>query len=175
MSFLKHCLFRTLTAGLALVTATVAFAAGPLKVGDAFPDLAKYKLEGKLPDDLKGKIVLVDFWASWCAPCKKSFPALDELNRRYGTNGFVVLAINVDEQRANMEKFLKANPVGFTVVRDAEQKLVETASVEAMPTSFLLDATGRVRFVHKGYLGDETRKEYLREIELLLKEKPHEK
>lgn len=175
MSFLKLRLACALTAGLALTVATVAFAAAPLKVGDAFPDLAKYKLEGKLPDDLKGKIVLVDFWASWCAPCKKSFPTLDELGRRYGTNSFVVLAINVDEHRGNMEKFLKANPVGFTVVRDAEQKLVETASVQAMPTSFLLDTTGRVRFLHQGYLGDETRKEYIREIELLLKEKPHEK
>ncbi len=146
-------------------------AAEPIKVGDMFPDLAKFKLEGKLPNDLKGKIVLVDFWASWCLPCKQSFPVLDELRRRHGTNGFVIIAVNVDEQRANMEKFLKAGPVGFTVVRDAEQKLVATAGVEAMPTSFLLDATGRVRFLHTGYLGDATKKEYAREIEQLLQEK----
>ena len=153
-----------------IFAATVCLAAAPLKIGDAFPDFAKFKLEGKLPDDLKGKVVLIDFWASWCPPCKKSFPALNELHQRYGTNGLVIIAVNVDEKRADMEAFLKKIPATFTVVRDAEQKLVETVGVEGLPTSFLLDATGRVRFLHnKGYGGDGTKKEYAREIESLLK------
>lgn len=169
MSFLKPKSLHALTAALVLAAASAGFGAEPIKVGDTFPDLGKFKLEGTLPADLKGKVVLVDFWASWCLPCKKSFPALDELRQRYGTNGFVVIAVNVDEKRADMEGFLKKTPAGFTVVRDAEQKLVATAGVETMPTSFLIDATGRVRFLHSGYAGDETKKEFIREIETLLK------
>jgi thiol-disulfide isomerase/thioredoxin len=143
--------------------------AAPLKVGDAFPELAKFKLEGKSLPDLKGKVVLVDFWASWCVPCKKSFPALNELQRRYGDKGLVIIAVNVDDDRAKMNAFLKSTPAEFTVVRDAAQKLVESVQVESMPSSFVLDATGRVRFQHVGYFGDETKKEYIREVEELLK------
>jgi thiol-disulfide isomerase/thioredoxin len=143
--------------------------AAALKVGDTFPDFAKFKLEGKLPADLKGKVVLVDFWASWCAPCKKSFPALNELQRQYGEKGFVIIAVNVDEERSKMDGFLKSTPADFTVVRDATQKLVGAVEVESMPTSFVLDGSGRVRFMHVGYFGDETKKEYIREVEELLK------
>ena len=156
-------------AGIALLVCAAAVTAAPLKKGDAFPDFTKFKLEGKLPADLKGKVVLVDFWASWCAPCKKSFPTLNELHQRYGTKGLVIVAVNVDEERAKMEQFLKSTPAQFTVVRDTEQKLVATLEVESMPTSFLIDASGRIRFVHVGYLGDETKKAYTREIEELLK------
>jgi thiol-disulfide isomerase/thioredoxin len=151
-----------------IALAAFSLSGASLKVGDAFPDLAKFKLEGTLPGT-KGKVVLIDFWASWCAPCKKSFPALNELHERYGSRGLIILAVNVDEQRAKMEAFLKSMPAKFAVVRDAEQKLVAKTEVESMPTSFVLDATGRVRFLHNGYLGDETKKEYMREIEELLK------
>lgn len=170
MSFLKPNLLHRCLAGLALAASAFTLTAAPLKIGDAFPDFTKCKLEGSLPASLKGKVVLVDFWASWCGPCKKSFPALDELHRLYGKKGLVVLAVNVDEKPAEMENFLKKTPAGFTVVRDLEQKLVAQLGVAGMPTSFLLDATGRVRFLHKGYAGDETKKQYVREIEELLKE-----
>jgi thiol-disulfide isomerase/thioredoxin len=169
MSFLKPNSLRVpIICVVALTFATFSLFAAPIKVGDTFPDLSKFRLEGKLPD-LKGKVVLVDFWASWCVPCKKSFPALNELHRRYGGKGLVIIAVNVDENRANMEAFLKSIPASFTVVRDAEQKLVATAEVEGMPTSFLLDTTGRVRFRHNGYAGDETKNKYAGEIEELLK------
>ena len=115
-SLLKKFTVATLLAG------TWFTAAAALKVGDTLPDLASFKLEGKLPDTLKGKIIIVDFWASWCLPCAKSFPALDELQKKYGDR-VVVLAVNVDEKKANMEKFLAKHAVTFTVVRDAEQRL----------------------------------------------------
>ncbi len=170
MSFLKLNWSR-LFAGIAvIIAATFSLVAEPVKVGDTFPDLGKFKLEGVLPD-IKGKVVLVDFWASWCLPCKQSFPALNELHERYGANGFLIVAVNVDEKRANMESFLKSTPAKFAVVRDAEQKLVARTEVETMPTSFLIDATGRVRFVHNAFRGDATKKEYVREIEELLKQK----
>ena len=161
-SLLKKFTVATLLAG------TWFTAAAALKVGDTLPDLASFKLEGKLPDTLKGKIIIVDFWASWCLPCAKSFPALDELQKKYGDR-VVVLAVNVDEKKANMEKFLAKHAVTFTVVRDAEQKLVAVVEPATMPTSFILDATGKVRFLHNGFHGEDTQKEYISEIESLLK------
>ena len=139
------------------------------KVGDAGPDLTQMKLEGKLPENLKGKVVLLDFWASWCEPCKASFPVMEELQKHYGPQGLVIVAINVDEKKADMEEFLKKNAVTFAVVRDAAQKLVAQAGIATMPSSFLLDQEGRVRFVHTGFRGEETKKKYQQEIESLLK------
>ncbi len=141
-----------------------------IKIGDAMPDLTAVKLEGKPPDNLKGKVVLLDFWASWCDPCKASFPAMEELDKQYGPRGLVIVAVNVDENRADMEEFLKTHSVSFTVVRDAGQKLVAEAGIATMPSSFLVDQSGKVRFVHAGFHGEETRKQYRQEIESLLGE-----
>ena len=152
-----------------LLAARPGVGAAAIKVGDAFPDLATYKLEGKLPGSLKDKVVMIDFWASWCEPCKDSFPAMEDIHKRYGPKGLVVIAINVDENRADMEAFLKQNRATFTLVRDASQKLVEKAGIATMPGSFLIDREGKVRFVHTGYKGDETKKKYEQEIESLLK------
>jgi len=152
----------------ALLAGTFFTAQAALKVGDTLPDLASFKLEGKLPDNLKGKVVLVDFWASWCLPCAKSFPALDELQKKYGDK-LVIVAVNVDEKAANMDTFLKKHSVSFTVVRDADQKLVAVVEPATMPTSFILDGEGKVRFLHNGFHGEDTRKEYVSEIESLLK------
>src|SRR6187399_1739434 len=121
MSFLKPKSFRLFIGCIvALATATIAFAAAPIKVGDTFPDLSKFKFEGALPD-LSGKVVLVDFWASWCAPCKESFPTMNELQKSYGAQGLIVIAINVDEKKSDMVDFLKKHSADFTVVRDATQ------------------------------------------------------
>ena len=163
---------RLLRAGLASVLAAgccLGALAEGLKAGDPVPDLAQFKLEGKLPEGLNGKVVLLDFWASWCEPCKASFPVMAELQKRYGPQGFVVVAINVDEKRADMEEFLKKNPATFAVVRDAGQKLVAQAGIATMPSSFIVDQGGRVRFLHSGFHGDQSKKQYEQEIESLLK------
>jgi len=160
-SLLKKSLLAALLAGTWLT------AAAALKVGDTLPDLTGFSLEGKLPDT-KGKVVVVDFWASWCLPCAESFPVLDELQKKYGDR-LIVIAVNVDEKASNMDKFLKKHTVTFNIVRDAGQKLVATVSPETMPTSFILDGEGKVRFLHNGFHGESTRKEYISEIESLLK------
>ena len=152
---------------VALTAAAFSIAAAPIKIGDTFPDLSKFKLEGKLPD-LNGKVVLVDFWASWCAPCKESFPTMNDLQKRYGRQGFIIIAINVDENNSDMVDFLKKHSASFTVVRDAAQKLVDKVDISTMPTSFLIDSSGKVRFTHSGFRGDETKKRYEQEIESLL-------
>ena len=150
--------------------AVIALVALPLlawKTGDALPKLDAFGLEGNVPA-LTGKVVLLDFWASWCGPCKKSFPELDKIQQAYKDKGLVVLAVNVDEKAGDMESFLKDHPVTFTVVRDAKQKLVAAANVESMPTSLLVDAKGVIRFQHTGFRGAETVKQLKEEIEKLL-------
>lgn len=145
-----------------------SLAATPLKVGDSFPPLAEFQLEGTLPD-VAGKVVLVDFWASWCGPCKKSFPTMAELHTTYSSRGFAVVAISVDEKKAEMQDFIKKAKPPFTALRDAKGKLVEATGVETMPTSILVGADGRVLAIHSGYEGEATRKKYLIEVEAALK------
>lgn len=159
--------------GVWLFASTLCFAqtlrAAPLGEGMPFPDLDRYALDDRVPA-VEGKVVLVDFWASWCAPCKKSFPSLDNLHRRYAGLGFEIIAVSVDDTARDMARFLKANPVGFPVLRDTEKKLVADVQVEAMPTSFLLDRGGVVRFVHNGFHGKQTEDQLREEIESLLGE-----
>jgi cytochrome c biogenesis protein CcmG/thiol:disulfide interchange protein DsbE len=163
---LKSVLAGALTLGI--LASTVPAADKGIKAGDSFPDLTSFSLEGKLPDDLKGKVVLVDFWASWCGPCKDSFPVMEELQTRFGKKGLVVLAVNLDEDKETMTDFLKKHPVTFTVVRDAKKKLVSTVNIKSMPSSFILTPDGKVASVHKGFHGQETRAQYFKEIEELI-------
>jgi thiol-disulfide isomerase/thioredoxin len=164
----SDCIRIALLALLVLTMAPICPAA--FKQGDPLPALDSYKLEGKLPDALKGQVILLDFWASWCGPCKKSFPAMEELHKQYAGRGLTIIAVSVDEKREDMERFLKTANVSFTIVRDAAQKLVAAADISAMPTSFLIDRAGTIRYVHKGFMGDETVKQYQEQIQLLLKE-----
>jgi len=150
-----------------LLTASVLLAA-PLKPGDSFPDLSQFGLEGSLPE-MKGKIVLVDFFASWCGPCKESFPAMQELHKKFAGKDFIILAINLDKKKEAMDDFLKNHPADFAIVRDAANKLVSAVKIPTMPTSFLLDREGKVHSMHRGFKGEETRKNYFEEIEALLK------
>ena len=148
----------------ALLAASLAAAPAELKVGEALPDLASYKLEGTLPDSLKGKVVVLDFWASWCGPCAESFPVMDELQKKYKDQGLAIVAVSVDEKADKMELFMKKNPVSFAVVRDAQHGLVAVVEPATMPTSFIIGRDGKVRFLHNGYHGASTKKEYIEQI-----------
>jgi thiol-disulfide isomerase/thioredoxin len=165
-------LLKKLFALFALLLLIQASALAGWKIGDALPDLGAQGLEGKLPDSLKDKVVLVDFWASWCVPCAESFPVMEKLHQSYKDQGLVIIAVNTDEKPASMQKFLKKHAVTFTVVRDAAQKLVGLADAPTMPTSFLIGRDGKIRHIHAGYRASETPKQYTAEIEELLKEKP---
>ncbi len=155
-----------------LVAASVLLAlpqvhAANLKPGDALPALKAKDFEGALPE-LAGKVVLLDFWASWCGPCKASLPQLDKLYREYGKRGFVILGVSVDESSADMKAFLEAHPVSFPTVRDKAQTLVGQVSVDVMPTSLLINREGKVTKIHSGYQGEKTVEELRAEIEQLL-------
>src|SRR5438445_7936601 len=92
--------------------------------------------------DFKGKVVLVDFWASWCVPCKTSFPALDSLYREYHARGVDVLAVNLDERRRDADAFLAERPHALTVLFDPKGASAQAFGVEGMPSSFLIDRDG---------------------------------
>lgn len=170
MRLLKKLFQRLIVATAMICLIAPEVSRAELKEGDSFPDLSIFRLEGQLSGSLKGKILVVDFWASWCGPCKQSFPSLEALHKKYSDRGVVVIAVSVDEKKAAMEKFLKSNIATFTVVRDAEQKLVEAAGVKAMPTSFVVDAAGRIVLAHSGFhKGDD--KKWESTLESLLKEK----
>ena len=173
LSLNSHCsrrgaLWTLLASAGAILVHPLATSAASAKVGDAFPDLSRFGLEGALPD-LSGKVALVDFWASWCAPCKRSFPVMKELVDKFGARGFTVVAVCLDENKGAMESFLKKNPVPFVVLHDVKGRLAEAIGVEKMPTSFLVGAGGKIAGIHSGFDGAATRKEYLAEIEAALK------
>ena len=101
--------------------------------------------------DLKGKIVYLDFWASWCGPCRQSFPWMNELQRELGARGLVVVAVNVDHERADANRFLASYPAEFRVLFDPEGKLAERYKVGGMPTSFLIGRDGKIVSTHAGF------------------------
>ena len=118
---------------------------------------------------LKGHPVLVDFWASWCPPCRTSIPALDTLYREFHARGLEVMAINVDERRKDADGFLAGHQYLMPVIFDAAGQSPRAAGVYGMPTSFLVDRAGMIRFVHRGY-SDKVLESYRREILQLLAE-----
>ena len=122
-----------------------------------------------LLDSLHGKVVLVDFWASWCGPCLQSFPWMNDLHARHGGDGLVIVAVNVDQDRALADAFLKKIPPQFRVEYDAAGSLAQQFGVEAMPTSFLIDRAGRVRVRHAGFR-EKHREDREQQIVQLLKE-----
>lgn len=137
---------------LVLVLFVPSFAQAQPVVGKPFPDLARYELSGTLPD-LAGKVVLVDFWASWCAPCKASFPFYSSLQKELAPRGFVILAVSVDTADKPFVDFVKRLAPSFATVRDASQKLVADLKPPGMPTCYLIDRQGVLRLVHSGFHG----------------------
>src|SRR5690606_8224120 len=136
------------------------------------PDLREVALEGELPELSDAAVIIVDFWASWCGPCKQSFPVYDELHRTYADRGVVIIAVNIDRQARDMQRFLARHPVSFAVVRDGGQELVAQVKPPTMPTAFVLDREWRVRFRHDGFHGARSRQEYIEQIEALLSDSP---
>ena len=122
-------------------------------------DLAQYR----------GKVVYLDFWASWCAPCKLSFPWMNEVQRLYGSDGVVIVGVNVDHDRAAAQEFLQDSPAQFPILFDPKGQIAGKYPIKGMPASFVIGKDGRVRYAHEGF---ETRRkdEYLSHLLAAAKE-----
>ena len=155
--------------GLALLLASVNAAAAGWEAGMDVPSLDKYSLVGDAPS-LEGKVTLIDFWASWCAPCKAAFPEMEKLYQEFVDEGFQIIAVSVDQKERAMQQFLDRRKPSFTTVHDASQKLVEQAGIQVMPTSFMIDKKGVIRFAHEGWHGKKSVRNLTEEIQTLLAE-----
>lgn len=120
--------------------------------------------------DLKnyqGQVVYLDFWASWCKPCQKSFPWMNKLQARYPAESFKVITINLDQQAEDMHEFLKKVPADFDVFSDPSGQIAEKFELQGMPTSYLINKQGKVAKKHIGFYEKKTA-DYEKEIEELL-------
>lgn len=117
----------------------------------------------------RGQVVMLNFWASWCGPCRKEMPLLDEMSKRYSAAGFVLYGVNVEEDNTDAKKLIKQLGVTFPILYDTESKASSLYNVDAMPTTVLIDKKGEIRFVNRGYKeGDENK--YRDQIRELIKE-----
>jgi thiol-disulfide isomerase/thioredoxin len=162
------------TIPLFIISAMVVLSASAQKISGRAPEFSGTSPEGKTIrlSDFAGKAVLVDFWASWCAPCRQELPFLAEQYSLNRDSGFVVLAVNVDKEAKNLDKFLSGLAVrpDFPVVHDPKSKICPLYELEGMPTSVLIDRRGIVRFRHVGFK-PETKGDLIREIGMLVREK----
>jgi thiol-disulfide isomerase/thioredoxin len=127
--------------------------AAALELGDAAPALSAPGVDGTAVElqSLRGQVVYVDFWASWCAPCLQAMPALDALYVRYREQGFTVLAVNVDTERRAAQRLLDRVDVSYPVVFDPEGTWPAAFALPAMPSGYLFDRDGVVRYIKSGY------------------------
>ncbi len=151
------------------VAIALLFALSTAGMGAAAPDLPQAAPRWPVLEDLRGKVVLVDFWASWCSPCLQSFPWMNQLQQEHGGQGLVIVAVNLDQDRALADAFLQKVPARFRIEYDQAGDLARKFGVQAMPTSFLVDRNGQVRIRHTGFR-EKQRDGREQEIQQLLKE-----
>jgi peroxiredoxin len=107
---------------------------------------------------LRGKVVVIDFWASWCAPCKEEMPVLESLYKRFKDKDLVIIGVSVDNEAANAKKFLSGVKVSFPIVHDAGHVVADKFKPPRMPTSYIIDKAGKIRFVHAGFRKEDAKK-----------------
>lgn len=143
-----------------LIGFTLSGVSGAVEVGSVIPgvsiqSLSNYGSEKIELSSLDGKVVYVDFWASWCGPCKKSFPELNKLYEQHHKNGFEIVAVNLDESVQDAQGFLKNYPVDFPVATDPNGVSAELFAIKGMPSGYLIDKKGVVRHIVVGFADGE--------------------
>jgi thiol-disulfide isomerase/thioredoxin len=120
-------------------------------------------------DQYKGQVVMINFWASWCGPCRQEMPILEKLQAKYKPMGFAMIGVNVEPDSSLAANWLKATPVTFPILFDTKSEVSKLYSVAGMPTTVIIDRKGNLRWLHRGYKpGDEN--EYLDQIRALVRE-----
>jgi peroxiredoxin len=140
--------------------------------GALAPEIGLKDRSGKVVQlsELRGSVVVVDFWASWCAPCREELPVLESLYKKYRDKGLVVVGVGQDADVAKFTKYLRGTPLSFLVVHDAEGQVARRYAPPKMPSSYIIDRKGLVRRVHAGFKASD-KQELERELKVLLDEK----
>ena len=138
------------------------------KLSGAAPDFTLQSNGGKnlRLKEQRGKVVMLNFWASWCGPCRQEMPLLDKLYKRYSRAGFTLLGVNVDSNPADAERYLKEVKVSFPILYDTKSTVSKSFDVSAMPTTVMIDRNGNMRYLHKSYKPGDGKKyrQYIREL-----------
>jgi peroxiredoxin len=153
----------------ALLIASVAFAG--VGKGQRAPEFSLPALQGSTValSSMRGKVVLIDFWAQWCEPCKKELPQLDKLAKEYAGKGVVIVAVNIDKQRDNAARMVKQLGVSLPVLLDPAGSVAGTYDLPKMPTSFVVDKKGIIRYVNEGFDGPKDVERFKQELDELTK------
>ncbi len=160
---------------LRIVALAGVMAASVSLAGDGAGRAADFRLDARggkqlALNELKGQVVMINFWATWCGPCRQEMPLLEQMHKKYQPMGFTLVGINVEEDSSGAEAWLQKTPVTFPILFDRENRVSKLYNVSGMPSSVLIDRKGNVRYLHRGYkAGDENA--YLDHIRALVKEK----
>lgn len=119
--------------------------------------------------DFRGQVVMLNFWASWCGPCRQEMPIMEQYYKKYKKLGFTILGVNVEEDSSKANAYLRDIKVSFPILYDNTNQLSKTYDVSAMPTTIMIDRNGNMRFLHQGFKSG-TEKEYKKEIKKLIRE-----
>ncbi len=153
----KTLLQAILTTTICTALLAVAPVVQAADVGSIAPDITLPGVKDLVKlADFKGKLVYVDFWASWCGPCKQSFPFMNTLQAKYKAQGFEIIAVNVDAKSTDAKAFLTKVPANFTVAFDTKGDTPKRYQVKAMPSSYLIGRDGKVLAVHRGFKAEDT-------------------
>jgi thiol-disulfide isomerase/thioredoxin len=159
-------LLRSTAAALIIALPAIATSAT-----GAAPDFQLSSRAGK-PVSLaqfKGQVVMLNFWASWCGPCRQEMPLLESIYKKYNRMGFTLLGVNVEPDSQAANEWLKQTPVSFPILYDKDSKVSKLYDVAGMPSTVIIDRSGKLRVLHRGYKpGDEN--EYLDSIRTLMRE-----
>lgn len=160
-------LFKTAVLSMMLV-----FNVQAMDMNSPAPDFTLKSLTGenlKL-SELRGNVVLLNFWASWCGPCRQEMPLLEKMHNKYKGLGFTVMGVNVEEDSSKAKAMAKKDKLSFPVLFDTQSQVSKAYQVSAMPSTVIIDRDGKVRYLHKGYKpGDE--KTYTQWVKKLIREK----
>jgi len=158
---------------IAVVAAALAIAL-PALAGRAGAPAPQFTLTTRAGRDVsltqyRGQVVMINFWASWCGPCRQEMPLLESIYKKYNKLGFTLLGVNVEPDSKAADDWLKATPVTFPILYDKESKVSKLYDVAGMPSTVIIDRSGKLRVLHRGYKpGDEN--EYLDSIRSLIRE-----
>jgi peroxiredoxin len=143
--------------------------ADALDAGAKMPEIGLTDLAGKPVNlaALAGKVVLSDFWATWCAPCREELPLLEKFHQKYGSKGLAIVGVSVDKEPGGIKGFLDKLKVTFPVVHDAGHEVSGKYSPPKMPSSYIIDRKGIVRYVHGGFRAGDAA-EFEKQIQELL-------